>query len=243
MPTTTSPLPVQPLIPGGYSVLDPARCRPPPSARRARGRRARRRQGRQAQHGAEDHQPRRAEGQLRSGAGYDTARAAFLGGASRSCSCARHADAELAALAGATGTPVTLTSIDYGSWTRRSSARSRPTTSSRSATPTPTASPGTSLRAPRRSSATAQQLVDAINGKNPASPASKYVTAAVTTGTMPLTTAAQAALTTAGTDDSSIDAGDWTTGLRSSRPRTSTWSPRRPATRPSTRRSSRTATP
>jgi hypothetical protein len=217
MPTTTGPaFPVQPLQPGGYSVLDPSALQ---AASQIPGAPVVAVPG-----DAKGGKPNTAlrfgnvgalKNVLRSGAGYETARAAFLGGASTVVFVRLGTPTQSsAALAGATGTPVTLTSIDYGSWTaqikRTVAANNKLTvsyTDANAVTWTET------FAHPAGSSATAQQLVDAINGKVPGIPASKYVTAAVTTGTMPLTTAAQAALTTAGTDDSSIDASDWTAGL------------------------------
>lgn len=150
----------------------------------------------------------------RSGPAYDTARAAFLGGASKVILVRAGTPTQSTeALAGATGTPVTLKSIDYGAWTaviKRTIATNNLVTIVGT---DPNGNTFTEIYAVG-TGATAQQVVDAINGKTPGFNKSQWVTASVTTGTMPLTTSAQAALSTAGTDDGTIDAGDWTNALK-----------------------------
>lgn len=115
------------------------------------------------------------------------------------------------ALAGATVSPVTLTAIDYGVWTNSIkvtvAANNKVTityTDPNGVTFTEVFDAGTG--------ATAQDVVDFINGKKPGVAASAYVTAAVTAGTMPLTVAAISNLT-GGADTGTIVSGDWTTGL------------------------------
>lgn len=216
MPTASSPrFPYQPLVPGGYSVLDASALQA--ASQRTNGPVV------GVLGDAKGGKPNTAlrltnlgalKDQLRSGPAYDTARAAILGGASEVKFVRLGTPTQSnVALAGATGTPITLTSIDYGVWTatikRTVAANNKLTisfTDANGITWNETFDGG--------ASATAQSLVDMVNGKNPQTPGSKYVTAAVTTGTMPLTVATQAVFTTAGTDDGAIDAADWTAGLQ-----------------------------
>lgn len=155
-----------------------------------------------------------AKNVLRSGGALDLARLAVAGGSPRVC-VVRAGTGILQsskALAGATATPVTLTAIDYGAWTNNikvtvaaNNAVTIAFTDARGVTFTENFNAG--------STATAQQVVDLINGKVPTQPASQYVTAALTTGTMPLTVAAQSTLA-GGSDGAALVAGDWTTALQ-----------------------------
>lgn len=214
MPAATPRFPIQPLQPGGYSVLDVSAL-----------------QASAPIDGApvvavlgdsEGGKPNTAlsfqtagllHSTLRSGPLYDTARAALIGGAS-TVICVRCGAPTQAtkALAGATGTPVTLTSIGYGVWTDQIKVT---VAANNSVTISYTDALGVTYNEVYAvgTSATAQNVADAINGKTPGFAKSQYVTAAVTTGTMPLTTAAIAAMT-GGADTSSLVAGDWTTGLQ-----------------------------
>src|SRR4051812_2984291 len=112
MPTPASPrFPYQPLIPGGYSVLDTSALQA--ASQRTNGPVV------GVLGDTKGGKPNTAlrltnlgalRDQLRSGPGYDTARAAFLGGASEVKFVRLGTPTQSsAALAGATGTPITLT--------------------------------------------------------------------------------------------------------------------------------------
>lgn len=154
-----------------------------------------------------------AKNVLRSGGALDMARLAVAGGAARVC-VVRAGTGVLQsskALTGATSSPVTLTSIDYGAWTTNIKVTVTATNvvtisyvDVRGVTFTETFNGG--------ASATPQSLVDLINGKVATQPASAFVTATVTAGTLPLTPTAISPLAT-GSDGSALAAGDWTTAL------------------------------
>lgn len=149
---------------------------------------------------------------LRGGPGYDVARFAFAGGAQRVCfvRVGNSVAQSTLALAGATSTPITLTSKDYGAWTATIKAQ---VATNNVVTITYTDPTGAVFTETFNcgSSATAQDVADFINGKKYGVPASAYVTAAVTAGTMPLTVAGLASLT-GGSDGTSPASGDWTAG-------------------------------
>lgn len=162
--------------------------------------------------------PQLAKAVLRSGPLYDVARAFFAGGGSSlfGVRIGNGIAAATKSLAGAAGTPVILTANDFGTWTNgikvTVAANNKVTvafTDGFGVTYTENWAMG--------SSATAQQVVDAINGKAAGFTKSAYVTAALPpsgTNTMPLTAAAQAAMT-GGADTGSVISGDWATGLTS----------------------------
>lgn len=153
-----------------------------------------------------------AKSVLRDGPAYRLARLAFLGGAFRVV-VVRVGTGILQSdldLAGAAGTPVTLTSIDHGAWTTGISvvveANNKVTisyTNDRGITFTEVYPVGTG--------ATAAEVAAAINGESTWA-ASQFVTATANAGTMPLAAAASAPLA-GGSDGSGAVAGDWTAGL------------------------------
>jgi hypothetical protein len=151
---------------------------------------------------------------LRSGVAYDTARAAFMGGAAKVIVVRAGAPTRSSAiLSGTTGTPVTLTSLDYGVWTAQIK---RTVEANNKVTISYTDALGFTYNEiyAMGAAATAQQLTDAINGLNPQFPKSQYVSAVNNgTGTMPLVTAVIAVLTTPGIDSIALVAGDWTAAL------------------------------
>lgn len=150
---------------------------------------------------------------LRSGDLYDTVRAAFLGGASEvlAVRVGNGVAQATKALVGATGTPVTLTSIDYGTWNNNLKITVGANNKVTLTYADPLGNTYTENWAVG-AAATAQQVVDAINGKAVGFAKSAYVTAAVTAGTMPLTAAAVANMA-GGADTGAIVSGDWTNGL------------------------------
>lgn len=213
MADATPRFPVQPLQPGAYSVLDtsalntPASAQPPVVAVIGDA------LGGKPNTALYFQSAQLLRQVLRSGGAYDGARLALKGGASRVAVVRAGSGITQAtkALAGATATPVTLTSIDYGAWNNgikvavaANNVVTITFTDARGVTYTETYNLG--------ASATAQDVVDAINGKKAGMSASQYVTAAVTTGTMPLTVVAAAAMT-GGADASSLVAADWTAAL------------------------------
>lgn len=150
---------------------------------------------------------------LRSGPAFDTARAALIGGAQRVIVVrVGNAIAQASkALAGTTVTPVTLTAIDYGSWTNNIKVT---VAAANKVTVSFTDAFGTTYNEvfDCGAAATAQDVADAINGKKPNISGSAYVTATVGAGTMPLTVAAITNLA-GGADTGAIVTGDWTAGL------------------------------
>lgn len=150
---------------------------------------------------------------LRGGAAYDAARFAFAGGAERVC-VVRVGNSPTQAtksLAGATGTAINLTSIDYGTWNNSIQVT---VAANNVVTITYTDALGTRLTETFNcgASATLQDVADFINGKKYGTPASQFLTAAVGAGTMPLAVAAASAMS-GGTDGLSPTNADWTTGL------------------------------
>lgn len=162
--------------------------------------------------------PQTARTALRSGPLVDCVRAAFIAGATRICTIrvGNGIAQSTKALAGATGSPVTLTAIDYGVWTNSIRAT---VAANNKVTTTFTDGFGVTYNEvfDLGAAATAQQVVDAINGAKAGFSRSQYVTAAVTAGTMPLTVAAIANMA-GGADTGAIVAGDWTTGLTALEP-------------------------
>lgn len=162
--------------------------------------------------------PYQAKNRLRGQALVDMVRFAFGAGAGvvKAVRAGSTITQSTLALAGATATPVTLTSLDYGSWTTQIKATVAANNSVTisyvdAANGGITYSEVFALGA----TATAQNVVDAINGKLAGYQASQYVSAAVTTGTMPLTVIASTAL--AGGADGSSNAligSDWTAALQ-----------------------------
>jgi hypothetical protein len=150
---------------------------------------------------------------LRGGIAYDVARFAFAGGAERVC-VMRVGNAITQStknLAGATGNPITLTSIDYGSWTTGIKVA---VAANNLVTITFTDTLGTTYTETFAcgAGATVQDIADFINGKKYGVPASQFVTAATAAGTLPLSVLASTALA-GGTDGLTPANGDWTTGL------------------------------
>lgn len=149
---------------------------------------------------------------LRSGPAYDCARFVMSTGAQPVC-VIRVGSGILQgtkSLAGASGNPVTLTSIDYGSWTNSIQVT---VAANNLITITYVDRLGVTYNEVFNAgtSATAQQVVDLINGNTPGTGASRWVTASTNTGTMPLSTAAISALASGA--DGTLAGGDWTTGL------------------------------
>ena len=153
-------------------------------------------------------------GTLRSGAALDAARAMFAGGASKVIAVRAGSGITPAtsALAGAAGNPVTLTTKEYGAvanGVRRLVEANNKTTITFT-------DPATGLKTTEifepGAAATAQNVVDQINGKVPGVRGSTLFTAAVTAGTMPLTAAADVPAG-GGTDAGALVAGDWTTAF------------------------------
>jgi hypothetical protein len=150
---------------------------------------------------------------LRGGPAMDCARFALQAGASQVCvvRVGNSVTQGTIVLAGATGTPITLTSRDYGTWCNSIyvtvAANNLVTityTDALGVVYTETYAVGTG--------ATAAQVAAAINGTAVGFNASNYVTASTGTGTMPLATASSTALT-GGTDGTSPVNGDWSNGL------------------------------
>lgn len=154
------------------------------------------------------------KGVLRSGAALDVARAAIVGGAPRVCVIRIGTGILQAtkALAGASGTPVTLTANEWG--TIGNTSLKVTIAANNKVTISFTADDGTKYNEvyDLGASATIAQVVAAINGTDPRFSRSAFVTAAATTGTMPLTVAAESAFAS-GADGGAITATEWTNGL------------------------------
>lgn len=164
--------------------------------------------------------PASAKQLLRPGSiGYDLVRFAFGAGASRVCfvRVGNSPTKSTLALAGSGGAVVTLSSIDYGSWTTGIKVQVK---ASNVVVVTYTDPSGNifteTFDLSGVATPTAQQIADAINGKGAFSP-SRLVTAVAGAGTQPLTVAAATAMT-GGTDGLTPAAGDWTSGLAALEP-------------------------
>ena len=126
---------------------------------------------------------------LRGGVAYDMARFAFAGGASRVCvirvGLAGSILQSTLNLTGTSGTGVTLTSIDYGTWT---TAIQVTVAANNAVTISYTDAFGTTYTEnyPIGTGATAAAVAAAINGQTPGFAKSNYVTAVAGAGTMPL---------------------------------------------------------
>lgn len=152
---------------------------------------------------------------LRGGIGYDVARFTFDGGAPQVgfVRVGNSITPGTLALAGTTGTIVTLTSQDYGSWVN--SIKITVATGNVITLSYTDALGNTFTEKWDLSTVTGltdQNVADAINGKLPGYSGSNFVTATVGTGTLPLTVISNVPLA-GGTDGLTPAAGDWTTGL------------------------------
>jgi hypothetical protein len=159
--------------------------------------------------------PGAMRGVLRSGIAYDMGRFAFAGGASRVCVVRVGQSGTIArstlALAGTSGTGVTLTSLDYGAWTTGINVT---VAANNNVTITYVDPFGTTFTENFNvgTGATAVQVATAINGLTTGFAKSNYVSAVAGAGTMPLATAATAPL--AGGNDGLAPANsDWTAAL------------------------------
>lgn len=159
--------------------------------------------------------PASAKQLLRPGSiGYDLVRFAFAAGASRVCfvRVGNSPTKSTLALAGTGGAVVTLSSIDYGSWTTGIKVQVKATNVIVITYTDPSGNIFTeTFDLSGLSTPTAQQIADAINGKGTFA-ASRLVTAVAGPGTQPLTVAAATAMT-GGTDGLVPVAQDWTNGL------------------------------
>ena len=154
---------------------------------------------------------------LRGGAGLDVVRFAFGAGAPAVCFIrVGEPTQSTLALAGATGHPVTLTSIDYGAWTTGIdiTITSGPTITLTYTDPVSGQTYTEQWNLTGVSSLTAAIIASAINGGlAPTYPASQFVTATSTTAssTLPLTLISATPL--AGGVDSTPMSSDWTAAL------------------------------
>lgn len=209
--------PVRPLQPGGYSTLDTAALA---SAGQVEGAPIVAVLG-DAKGGKPNTvlsfaTPQAARSVLRSGDGYDTIRATFLaqagrGGPVKFVRVGNGITQSTKALAGSSGTCVTLTSIDYGLWTTNIKVTVTANNTVAIAYTDPLGNTYTETWKVG-ASATNQQIADAINGVRPGFAKSAYVTAAAGAGTPALAVLAQTGLT-GGADTGAIVSGDWTNGL------------------------------
>jgi hypothetical protein len=162
----------------------------------------------------------RSPGQLRtvlkSGPAYDVARFAFDGGAQQLCvvRIGNSVSQATLALAGASGTVVTLTSLDWGSWCNsiQVSVATGPIitlvyTDQFGNTFTET------WNLTGVAGLTVAQIAQAINGQLYGYNASNFVSAVAGAGTLPMTVVSNQPLT-GGTDGTAPVAGDWTAGLQ-----------------------------
>jgi hypothetical protein len=153
---------------------------------------------------------------LRGGVAYDMARFAFAGGASRVCvirvGLAGSILQSTLNLTGTSGTGVTLTSIDYGTWT---TAIQVTVAANNAVTISYTDAFGTTYTEnyPIGTGATAAAVAAAINGQTPGFAKSNYVTAVAGAGTMPLAILAATPLA-GGNDGLAVTNADWTAGLQ-----------------------------
>lgn len=152
---------------------------------------------------------------LRGGIAYDVARLAFAGGAERVAvvRVGNSVTQSSLALAGTTGTLITLTSKDFGSWTTGIKVT---TTALNVITITFTDALGNTLTETFTptggAGATAAAIAACVNGGQYGTNASQFVTATAGAGTTPLAVVSNSPLA-GGTDGLSPANGDWSTGL------------------------------